>query len=143
MAAYRGPAAPPLPLGPPQPFWQAQPGQQVQQVQPQQFTYAGGPSGPFAAPPPEPPPPDGRLRSVDELPACFRGVFPFRFFNAIQNDCWPAILESGANVVISAPTGGGAEAVGERRLGSGGWRCRAVAATTHLPARFSALRRAL
>jgi hypothetical protein len=53
---------------------------------------------------------DGRLRSVGELPACFRTVFPFRYFNAIQNECWPTIFESQINVVIAAPTGGGAHA---------------------------------
>ena len=69
---------------------------------PQHFgapAHAGGGSG------------DGRLRSVDELPACFRTVFPFRYFNAIQNECWPTIFESQINVIIAAPTGGGARAI--------------------------------
>ena len=61
------------------------------------FASAGGGSGSG----------DGRLRSVDELPACFRAVFPFRYFNAIQNECWPTIFESQINVIIAAPTGGG------------------------------------
>lgn len=50
---------------------------------------------------------DGRLRSVEELPVPFRTVFPFRFFNAIQNECWPAIYQHDSNVVVAAPTGGG------------------------------------
>jgi hypothetical protein len=50
---------------------------------------------------------DGRLRAVDELPPCFRSVFSFRYFNAIQNDCWPVIYGSDGNTVVAAPTGGG------------------------------------
>lgn len=50
---------------------------------------------------------DSRLRSVEELPLPFRTIFPFRFFNAIQNECWPAIYEHASNVVVAAPTGGG------------------------------------
>lgn len=50
---------------------------------------------------------DSRMRSVEELAPPFRAVFPFRFFNAIQNECWPAIYQHGSNVVVAAPTGGG------------------------------------
>ncbi|KAL4421686.1 hypothetical protein ABPG77_010630 [Micractinium sp. CCAP 211/92] len=50
---------------------------------------------------------DSRLRSAEELPLPFRTIFPFRFFNAIQNECWPAIYEHASNVVVAAPTGGG------------------------------------
>ena len=54
---------------------------------------------------------DGRLRSIDELPACFRPLFRFRYFNAIQNDCWPVVFGGQSNVVIAAPTGGGGREV--------------------------------
>lgn len=116
-----GPSAGPAPhhaLGPPgaQPYAQGQP----------QQGYAGQPGlppGPMPpahqrppAPAPPPPPPhegdSGRLHSVDELPPCFRSVFSFRYFNAIQNECWPAIFEGGPNVVVAAPTGGGARGEG-------------------------------
>ncbi|PRW56253.1 putative ATP-dependent DNA helicase HFM1 isoform A [Chlorella sorokiniana] len=117
MAGYQaGPS--PLQLGPPPPpFWQA-----AQAGPSYAHSYSQAPQAPggFMAhqlgPPPMPAPPphqpplaaaDDRLRSVDELPACFRGVFPFRYFNAIQNECWPTIYEAGHNVVIAAPTGGG------------------------------------
>jgi replicative superfamily II helicase len=58
-------------------------------------------------PPPQADVGDDRLRCVDELPPCFRSVFSFRYFNAIQNECWPAIYGSSCNVVVAAPTGGG------------------------------------
>lgn len=117
MARYRaGPPA--LPLGPPpQPFWQAP---QAGPSHAHGHSQAPQPAAGFVAqqlgpPPPPPPPPhqlplaggDDRLRSVDELPSCFRSVFPFRYFNTIQNECWPTIYEAGHNVVIAAPTGGG------------------------------------
>jgi hypothetical protein len=90
--------------------WQ-QPRQQQQYYQAagfsQQHPAVPGLQGMQVALPPPPDVGDGRLRAVDELPVCFRGVFPFRYFNAIQNDCWPAIYDSDSNVVISAPTGGG------------------------------------
>ena len=112
MAHYQA-GPPPLPHT----FWQAPPAgpSQFQGYQPapqHPGAFMGQPLGP---PPPAPPPPlagaaDGRLRSVDELPAAFRPVFPFRYFNAIQNESWPTIYEAGHNVVIAAPTGGGASA---------------------------------
>lgn len=118
---YRPPGAP---QPPGQAAWQhapVQPGRYQQQQGPGQppnggYSYpALGPSA--AAYPPPPAAADmpatavnsGRLRSVDELPGVFPGVFPgFRFFNAIQNESWGAIWEGNSNVVISAPTGGGA-----------------------------------
>ena len=89
--------------------------QQRQWQPPYQTAGPSLPAGPIAmstcaaqlGPPPWPPGGDGRLRAVEELPTCFRPAFPFRYFNAIQNDCWPTIYESSMNVVISAPTGGG------------------------------------
>ena len=74
----------------------------------QQQQYGGARTHQAGGPPPAPTTADGRLHSVDELPACFRGVFRFRFFNAIQNECWPIVFDSSSNVVIAAPTGGGA-----------------------------------
>lgn len=125
MAHYQA-GPPPLPLGPPpQAFWQApQAGPSHAQGYSQAPQHAGGFRGQHLGPPPPPPPQlppaaaDNRLRSVDELPACFRGVFPFRYFNAIQNECWPTIYEAGHNIVIAAPTGGGAPA-GRAVLGAG------------------------
>lgn len=109
--------------GPPAPAHQQQHGHYPQQQLQQQclhpaVTQQSAPAGQIysqgaafaataAAAPPRPAAADGRLRSVEELPACFRAVFPFRYFNAIQNDCWPAIYEGGFNVVVAAPTGGG------------------------------------
>lgn len=120
MARYQA-GPPPLPLGPPAPhaFWQAPAGPSHTVGYSQAPQPAGGHMGQQLGPPPLAPPPlgppplqlapaaDGRLRSVDELPPCFRGVFTFRYFNAIQNECWSDIYEAGHNVVIAAPTGGG------------------------------------
>lgn len=116
---YRPPGAP-QPLAAEQAAWQQRPGrvpdqpglyhqQQGAGVQPQ-GGYGYPPPRPSAAAAAHPPPPtaDGRLRSVDELPPPFRPCFRFRYFNAIQNESWGAIWEGDSNVVISAPTGGGA-----------------------------------
>ncbi|KAF8892445.1 hypothetical protein BD779DRAFT_1670146 [Infundibulicybe gibba] len=48
-----------------------------------------------------------RLRPVSELPDMHRGIFKFGVFNAIQSACFPDIVDSNQNMVISAPTGSG------------------------------------
>ncbi|KAL4457640.1 hypothetical protein ABPG75_012505 [Micractinium tetrahymenae] len=84
-----------------QPYYAAAPAVAQQQTSPPAQPYAPAPPAGVAAAS------DSRLRSVDELPPPFRAAFPFRFFNAIQNECWPAIYQQGSNVVVAAPTGGG------------------------------------
>lgn len=117
MAAYGARWGPPLqPQAPPPQHWAAQPGPShapfAQQQPQQQPAHDRGLMRSAPPPPPPPPPDDSRLRSVDELPPCFRGVFPFRFFNLIQEACFPAVFQGGGNVVIAAPTGGGERSAG-------------------------------
>ncbi|PKA55165.1 Glyceraldehyde-3-phosphate dehydrogenase, cytosolic [Apostasia shenzhenica] len=47
------------------------------------------------------------LRSVAELPAPFRSMFGFRYFNSLQSECFSMCFLSDLNMVISAPTGSG------------------------------------
>ncbi|XAR51890.1 DNA helicase [Bertholletia excelsa] len=47
------------------------------------------------------------LKSVSDLPATFRSIFGFRYFNSLQSECFPACFLSDVNMVISAPTGSG------------------------------------
>ncbi|KAF3321699.1 ATP-dependent DNA helicase MER3 [Carex littledalei] len=47
------------------------------------------------------------LRSVLELPAVFRPVFNFRYFNSLQSECFSVCFLCDKNMVISAPTGSG------------------------------------
>ncbi|XP_065878315.1 DExH-box ATP-dependent RNA helicase DExH17 isoform X1 [Euphorbia lathyris] len=47
------------------------------------------------------------LKSVSDLPAPFRSVFSFRYFNSLQSECFPVCFHSDVNMVISAPTGSG------------------------------------
>ncbi|MFW6435925.1 MAG: DEAD/DEAH box helicase, partial [Halovenus sp.] len=60
---------------------------------------------------------------ADVLPE-FTGAFPFERFNRMQSETLPALLDSGANIVVSAPTASGKTAVAEvaicRTLQEGG-----------------------
>ena len=123
-----------------QPFGQLQAGATVPQPGlPPAAQPAGGGGG------------EGRLRSVDELPPPFRAVFAprFRWFNAIQNDCFNAVYGSSANVICAAPTGGGKTVLLElavlqalaRHLEAGGTRF--VHRPGHLKALYVAPSRAL
>ncbi|CAL5371830.1 unnamed protein product [Camellia sinensis] len=47
------------------------------------------------------------LKSVSDLPAPFRSIFGFRYFNSLQSECFSACFQSDVNMVISAPTGSG------------------------------------
>ncbi|KAG2659864.1 ATP-dependent DNA helicase MER3 homolog [Panicum virgatum] len=47
------------------------------------------------------------LRCVSDLPPPFRPVFPFRYFNSLQSECFNVCFFSDVNMVISAPTGSG------------------------------------
>ncbi|KAG8635010.1 DExH-box ATP-dependent RNA helicase DExH17 isoform X2 [Manihot esculenta] len=47
------------------------------------------------------------LKSVSDLPAPFRSIFNFRYFNSLQSECFPVCFHSNVNMVISAPTGSG------------------------------------
>ncbi|EOY02467.1 ATP binding,ATP-dependent helicases,DNA helicases [Theobroma cacao] len=47
------------------------------------------------------------LKSVFDLPALFRSIFSFRYFNSLQSECFPVCFLSDVNMVISAPTGSG------------------------------------
>ncbi|WCJ21015.1 hypothetical protein M5689_003208 [Euphorbia peplus] len=47
------------------------------------------------------------LKSVSDLPAPFRSVFGFRYFNSLQSECFPVCFHSDVNMVVSAPTGSG------------------------------------
>ncbi|XP_057997626.1 DExH-box ATP-dependent RNA helicase DExH17-like isoform X1 [Hevea brasiliensis] len=47
------------------------------------------------------------LKSVSDLPAPFRSIFNFRYFNSLQSECFPVCYHSNVNMVISAPTGSG------------------------------------
>jgi replicative superfamily II helicase len=59
----------------------------------------------------------------DVLPE-FAGAFPFERFNAMQAETLPAVLDTGENVVVSAPTASGKTAIAEvaicRTLATGG-----------------------
>ncbi|KAG0496607.1 hypothetical protein HPP92_001298 [Vanilla planifolia] len=50
---------------------------------------------------------DYALRSVVELPAPFRSMFSFRYFNSLQSECFLGCFHSDLNMVVSAPTGSG------------------------------------
>ncbi|KAH6771509.1 DNA helicase ROCK-N-ROLLERS [Perilla frutescens var. hirtella] len=47
------------------------------------------------------------LKAVTDLPAPFRSVFNFRYFNSLQSECFSTCYLSDVNMVISAPTGSG------------------------------------
>ncbi|XP_025088893.1 uncharacterized protein LOC112560994 isoform X5 [Pomacea canaliculata] len=47
------------------------------------------------------------LRSVQEIPMPYRGVFTFPFFNAVQSQVFDQLLYGDRSVVVSAPTGSG------------------------------------
>nr|DBA11289.1 TPA_inf: MER3 [Testicularia cyperi] len=47
------------------------------------------------------------LVPVSSLPALYRSLFGFPFFNAVQSVCLPTLLHNTDNVVVSAPTGSG------------------------------------
>ncbi|KAK9806413.1 hypothetical protein WJX73_003409 [Symbiochloris irregularis] len=49
---------------------------------------------------------DYGVRSVEELPEAFRGLFNFRFFNIVQSESFDRCFADG-NMVVSAPTGSG------------------------------------
>ena len=50
---------------------------------------------------------------VEELVPEFADAFPFESFNRMQQEALPAVLESGDNVVVSAPTASGKTALAE------------------------------
>lgn len=47
------------------------------------------------------------LSVTESLPPCFHGVFPFRYFNSIQADCFPCLYHSRDSAVVASPTGSG------------------------------------
>ncbi|KAI4366867.1 hypothetical protein MLD38_022679 [Melastoma candidum] len=47
------------------------------------------------------------LKSVSDLPAPFRFLYGFRYFNSLQSECFPVCFHSDVSMVISAPTGSG------------------------------------
>ncbi|KAL3526077.1 hypothetical protein ACH5RR_014449 [Cinchona calisaya] len=53
------------------------------------------------------------LKSVLDLPAPFRSMYSFRYFNSMQSECFSACYLSDINMVISAPTGSGKTALFE------------------------------
>ncbi|MFB6206513.1 MAG: DEAD/DEAH box helicase [Haloglomus sp.] len=57
---------------------------------------------------------------VDEAVPEFADAFPFETFNRMQTEALPAVLESGENVVVSAPTASGKTALAELAI------CRAL-----------------
>ncbi|CCA76367.1 related to HFM1-DNA/RNA helicase [Serendipita indica DSM 11827] len=48
-----------------------------------------------------------QLVPTSDLPDAYRAIFPFNAFNAIQSSCFPHIVNSHENMVVSAPTGSG------------------------------------
>ncbi|KAI0333545.1 P-loop containing nucleoside triphosphate hydrolase protein [Cubamyces sp. BRFM 1775] len=48
-----------------------------------------------------------RLRPVSDLPDIYRSLFKFGVFNAVQSQCYDAVMNTDENMVISAPTGSG------------------------------------
>ncbi|KAJ7074112.1 hypothetical protein C8F01DRAFT_1360827 [Mycena amicta] len=80
-------------------------------------------SRPTHYPPPQPPPPQRganprnsagiRLNPVSDLPDVYRGIFKFPVFNAVQSTCFPTVVSTDENMVISAPTGSGKTALFE------------------------------
>ncbi|XP_020576359.1 ATP-dependent DNA helicase MER3 homolog isoform X2 [Phalaenopsis equestris] len=47
------------------------------------------------------------LRSASELPAPFRSMFSFRYFNSLQSECFSGCFLFNISMVVSAPTGSG------------------------------------
>ncbi|XP_062106898.1 DExH-box ATP-dependent RNA helicase DExH17 isoform X3 [Humulus lupulus] len=47
------------------------------------------------------------LKSVFDLPLPFQSTFSFRYFNSLQNECFPVCFHADINMVVSAPTGSG------------------------------------
>ncbi|KAM6572347.1 hypothetical protein CsatA_016427 [Cannabis sativa] len=47
------------------------------------------------------------MKSVFDLPLPFQSTFSFRYFNSLQNECFPVCFHSDINMVVSAPTGSG------------------------------------
>ncbi|CAA7397582.1 unnamed protein product [Spirodela intermedia] len=47
------------------------------------------------------------LRAVADIPAPFRSIFNFRYFNSLQSECFSCCFLSDMNMIISAPTGSG------------------------------------
>ena len=50
---------------------------------------------------------DDPMRVERCVPAAFRPVFAFNYFNSLQGDCFEEVFRSDRNVVVSAPTGAG------------------------------------
>ncbi|KAF7311383.1 DEAD/DEAH-box DNA helicase [Mycena kentingensis (nom. inval.)] len=48
-----------------------------------------------------------RLNPVSDLPDVYRSIFKFPVFNAVQSTCFPTVVDTNENMVISAPTGSG------------------------------------
>lgn len=41
----------------------------------------------------------GELRSIEEIPMCFRSLFGFRYFNVVQSDAFDLAFAEGCNMV--------------------------------------------
>ena len=52
-------------------------------------------------------PQQGARTSTGILPDKYRSIFPFSHFNNVQSACIQTVLNSDANIVVSAPTGSG------------------------------------
>lgn len=58
----------------------------------------------------------GALFHVSLLPAAFQPLFDFRYFNAVQSNCFNTAYQSNSNFVVAAPTGSGKTIVLELAL---------------------------
>ncbi|CAI5973984.1 unnamed protein product [Closterium sp. NIES-65] len=50
---------------------------------------------------------DDTLKCISHLPPCFRSLFSFRYFNAVQSEAFGEVYTTDNNIVVSAPTGSG------------------------------------
>ncbi|CAI5470957.1 unnamed protein product [Closterium sp. Yama58-4] len=50
---------------------------------------------------------DDTLKCISHLPPCFRPLFSFRYFNAVQSEAFGEVYTTDNNIVVSAPTGSG------------------------------------
>lgn len=66
---------------------------------------------------PPPPPPNfydpSLLRVSDVIPAQYRDIFPFQFFNKVQSECFNTIYNENQSMVVSSPTASGKTALFE------------------------------
>ncbi|CAI6007223.1 unnamed protein product [Closterium sp. NIES-64] len=47
---------------------------------------------------------DDTLKCISHLPPCFRSLFSFRYFNAVQSEAFGEVYTTDNNIVVSAPT---------------------------------------